>query len=76
MYVADQFRGPIVGRYEIFGSPRYARDQTPISLTWGFAVVALAWTIGLTTYRRWKRRSLAIGLILSATATGILAMFS
>ena len=69
--IASFFRGPIVGVWEL-GTPRYARDQTPVNVAAGLAILAMGWFPGIWLARRRPSRGFALGLILATTVLGIM----
>ncbi|MCE9620611.1 MAG: hypothetical protein K8R92_11990 [Planctomycetes bacterium] len=73
LQIAANFRGPVIGVWEL-GTPRYANDQKPVDVWTGVALTAAGWTIGSILKSRWRSmRAFAWGLIVAATALGILS---
>ena len=70
MSIASFFRGPVAGITEL-GTPRYARDQTPLQIATGVGIVALGWPLSVHFARRWGWRAFAWGLAVGSTLAGI-----
>jgi hypothetical protein len=69
-WLASFFRGPIVG-HTVLGTPRFARDQTPVNMTAGLGILATGWIFGLLMLRFRIPRALLVGLIVGTTILGI-----
>jgi hypothetical protein len=69
--VANLFRGPVVG-VEEFGGYRFARNQVPINTVTGLAIMASGWVAAASLRRPAVPRALLWGLVVGATALGIL----